>query len=148
METAFLWAQYVLLGGLVFWLANGAFMLLNGLVPFHVVIVAKTIFLPFLVFIIVRALAKRAGKCSTLVKSYAMLAGVWFFGPVDLVLTQRFAERLTMDFKEVLFHLALFPLSTLIVALYSGALGGLIIATVVLALFPFFCGEGSGGKRA
>lgn len=135
-------ATYLLMGGAVFWGADAAILLLGGVVPMRILIVGKTVILPALLVMAARKGARLpAGKCSILAKSYLMLAGIWLFGPVDLVLTNLLVEKMHMGPLEALFHVALFPVSTIVVALYSGALGGLIMTTVILCLFPFFCGQ-------
>jgi hypothetical protein len=135
-------AKYMLLGGIVFWVPDAACMLLAGIVPMNILIAGKTVLLPSIVVVAIRTLAKLpAGKCSTLAKSFLLVAGIWLFGPVDLVLTSLVAEKMHMSPQEALFHIALFPLSTIVVALYSGALGALIVTTAILCLFPFFHAE-------
>jgi hypothetical protein len=135
----FQWAIYILLGGMVFWGADAGLMLLGGIVPMRILIVAKTILLPALIVLTVRTATKSATKrCSATARSYLLLAGIWLGGPVDLVFTNMLAGRPQMGLPEMLFQIALFPLSTIVMSLYGGALGGLVIATVILCLYPFF----------
>ena len=129
---------YILLGGIAFWVPDAACMLLGGIIPMKILIVAKTLLLPTIIVFTVRRVAKLPAEiCSTMARSFLLLAGIWLLGPVDLVLTGLLAGKMHMSLQEALFHVALFPLSTIIVALYSGALGGLIVATVALCIFPF-----------
>ena len=67
-----------------------------------------------------------------------MLAGIWLLGPVYFLLVNRVYSTAAMSLGESLFHLALFPLTTILIATYSGALGALVVSSAVLCLFGMF----------
>ena len=66
-----------------------------------------------------------------------MLAGIWVLGPAYLLLVTLVYDNQRMSLGEAVFHVALFPLSTIVISTYSGALGGLIIASIFLCLSGF-----------
>jgi hypothetical protein len=130
---------YLLLGGAVFWLTDAAFFPLGGIVPPRLWIVAKTLFIPLAVFVTTRKIiGLKRRDCSPAVRSFLMLTGVWVLGPVYFLLVNRATAASSMSLGEVLFHLALFPLTTIISATYSGALGALVVSSAILCLFGMF----------
>ena len=138
MVMAFLWAKYILIGGAAFWLTDAGFMLLSGIVPTRLWIIAKTILLPLVIVITARAITrKKLHACSPASRAYLMLAGIWVLGPVYLLFVTLVYDNLRMSLGEAVFHVALFPLSTIVISTYSGALGGLIIASIFLCLSGF-----------
>jgi hypothetical protein len=133
------WGGYLLLGGAVFWLTDAAFLPLSGIIPPRLWIVAKTVLIPPAVFVVVRKVAglKRSGYSPT-VRSFLMLAGIWLLGPVYFLLINSATSTTAMSPGEALFHLALFPLTTIVFATYSGALGALVVSSAILCLFGLF----------
>jgi hypothetical protein len=102
-------------------------------------VIVKTFLLPAALFVTVRAVTRfTVQKRSTTAKSYLLLTGIWLLGPVNLILTTLLVDKKPMGLQEAIFNIVLFPLSTIMISLYSGALGGLIITTVILCLYPFF----------
>jgi len=134
--------KFLLLGGVVFWVLDACLMALSGVIPMVVLIIIKTIVIPAAMALIVRRQAGRPTLGVSLgARLFLMLAGIWLFGPVDLIVTSLLVTKTPIGFAEALFHIALFPLSTIIVALYSGTMGALVVTTVMLALVPFFFPE-------
>lgn len=136
---AWKWWAYLLLGGAVFWLTDAAFLPLSGIVPPRLWILAKTIFIPLAVFVTTRKITglKRT-NCSPAVRSFLMLTGVWLLGPVYFLLVNGVYSNAPLSLGEALFHLALFPLTTIVIATYSGALGALLVSSAILCLFGLF----------
>jgi hypothetical protein len=130
---------YILLGGISFWGADALLMPVGTLVPVRVWLIAKSILLPLSVVVVARSIAgKKTTACSPAAKSYLMLTGIWLTGPVYSLLVNRVYYKTIMGPGEAVFTVALFPLSTVVYATYSGALGGLVIASVFLALNGLF----------
>lgn len=132
-------AKYLLIGGGTFWGTDALFALASGILPTRLWIVAKTVTLPLAAYLTVRTMTRKAAP-QRLPASvpYLMLAGIWIMGPVYSLIVNRVYTKVAMGLGESLFHVALFPLSTLVSATYSGALGGLIIVSVYLGLLGMY----------
>jgi hypothetical protein len=114
-------------------------MAAGGLIPLRVWLVAKSILLPAAVVIAVRAISRRRSPvCPLPLKCGLMLAGIWILGPAYSLLVNRAYYARGLELGEILFTIALFPLSTIMFATYSGALGGLVIASAFLVLYALF----------
>ncbi|HLO26465.1 MAG TPA: hypothetical protein VK187_10135 [Geobacteraceae bacterium] len=132
------WAIYILIGG-AFWVTDALFLPFNVLIPTKLWIVAKTVLLPLVIIVTVRAMSRRASpKRLPASCPYLMLAGIWMAGPVYSLLLNRLYFKTAMGLGETLFHLTLFPLTTIVIATYSGALGGLIVASLFLVCAGMF----------
>jgi len=129
----------ILAGGISFWGADALFTTAGGLVPQRIWLAAKSILLPLAVGLVFRWVRNRTpSPRSPAAIPYLMLAGIWLAGPVSSLLVNRSVHKLAPGVGEVLFTIALFPLSTVLFATYSGALGGLIIASAYLTLQGLF----------
>lgn len=130
---------YILLGGISFWGADALLMPIGVLVPIRVWLIAKTILLPLSVGIAVRSITgKKTPACSLAAKCYLMLTGIWLMCPIYSLLVDRIYYKTGMGLGEAVFNIVLFPLSTVVFSTYSGALGGLVIASVFLVLYGLF----------
>jgi hypothetical protein len=133
----------MLLGGICFWGSDALFMAAGGLVPLRVWLVAKSILLPAAVVTAVLAISRsNSPGCSPPLRCWLMLAGIWILGPAYSLLVNRAYYARGVELGEILFTIALFPLSTIVYATYSGALGGLAIASVFLVIYPLFARPG------
>ena len=133
------WIFYILIGGGAFWMTDALFLPVTLLVPARIWIIAKTALLPLVVIVTVRVMTRRASpKRLPASTPYLMLAGIWLTGPVYSLLLNRLYFKTVMSLGETLFHLALFPLTTIVIATYSGALGGLIVASLFLVCAGMF----------
>ena len=132
-------ALYVLTGGGVFWLTDALFALAGGMLSTRLWVVAKTVILPLAVYLAVRTMTRLALPQRLPASGpFLMLTGIWLMGPLYSLIINRLYIKAAMGLGETLFHMALFPLSTLIIATYSGALGGLIIVSVYLVIMGLF----------
>ncbi len=134
---------YILIGGGAFWGTDALFLPVTLLLPTRVWIFAKTILLPLVIVLVVRTMRRSSpGKRLAPSALYLMLAGIWMMGPVYSLLLNRLYFRTVMSLGEICFHLVLFPLSTIVIATYSGGLGGLIIASIFLVCSCLFTMRG------
>ncbi len=136
-------AVYILAGSGAFWGTDALFLPFTFLVPPWVWIVAKTVLLPLSVAVTHRAMKRRAlPQRLAPASAYLMLAGIWITGPIYALLVGRVYFKTATSPGEALFHIVLFPLTTIVISTYSGALGGLIIASIVLVCSGLFTLDG------
>ncbi|WP_306535304.1 hypothetical protein [Geobacter sp.] len=135
MKRIFIWLVFPLAGALLFWGADALVMTYRGTWSAAVWISAKSIALPVACGTAFWQMVKLFSCQSRLMTAaMAMATGIWVSGPFYFLLFHlSFGER-HMSMGEMLFHILLFPLATLTVALFSGSIGGLVITSALLGL--------------
>lgn len=129
-------AALAVLGGLLFWGGDALLMLIGGGWQAPYWIIAKSVTLPVLCGLTFWMLVWRFAPGRRITSwAVAMALGIWLSGPVYFLLFLTTAGGHPLSVGEALFHLLLFPLSTPLVALFNGSFGGLLLTTVLLALF-------------
>ncbi len=139
MERAKHYALYVLVGAAAYWVPD---ILIHWLWPLHVWIALLTFLVPAVVGIIWFLLSRRPSYSRFPVGlPLFMLLGIWMLGPLGLAIgmlpgggTFLEAEQLGGFFMVW----AMFPISTFIMSTYSGSLGGVCLATLVLLVAAAF----------
>ncbi|GFE56550.1 hypothetical protein [Geobacter sp. AOG1] len=133
MKKSHIWLICPLLGGLVFW---GADALINPFardISTAVWIIVKILLLPlacgFTFWFFVK---KTSSQALLMTAAMAMLVGIWFGGPLYYLLFYANTMKTPMGVGEMVIYIVFFPLSTLLVSLFSGSFGGLMVATASL----------------
>jgi hypothetical protein len=125
------WGFYVALGGTLFWGIDAVFSSLPLYGSTQVWIVSKTIGLPLIVRGAYAWLVHRKKKpfpsAATL-----MFTGVWLFGPIYMFIVTHVSRTPDMNLSELAYSMLYFPMSTFTISTYSGALGGLVLTTILL----------------
>lgn len=151
MERAKHYMLYVLIGAAAYWVPE---ILIQWLRPAHGVwLVLLTYFVPGVVGIIWFFLSRMPSYSRFRVGlPLFMLLGIWMLGPLAIAIGTipaggTFLE--TEQFGGFFMMWAMFPISTFIMSSYSGSLGGVGLATVVLivaATFSFVRGKASDSR--
>jgi len=135
MKKTFIWLAFPLAGALLFWGADALVMTYRGTWSAAVWISAKSIALPVACGTAFWQMVRFLSCQSRLMTAaMAMATGIWVSGPFYFLLFHLSLGERPISAGEMLFHIALFPLATLTVALFSGAIGGLLITTVLLCI--------------
>lgn len=135
MKKTIIWLAFPLAGALLFWGADALVMTYRGTWSAAVWISAKSIALPLACGTAFWQMVKLFSCQSRLLTAaMAMATGIWVSGPFYFLLFHLSLGDRPMSAGEMLFHIALFPLATLTVALFSGAIGGLLITTALLCI--------------
>ena len=125
------WGMYIAIGGILFWGSDAAFLLVAHYVSTSVWIITKTIVTPLILIAAYMWFVYKNGKLLLSV-AVLMLIGVWLFGPIYVLIFNQFSSEKTMSLNELAAPDIWHPMSTFIISTYSGALGTLLLATVVL----------------
>lgn len=135
MKKTIIWLVFPLAGALLFWGADALVMTYRGTWSAAVWISAKSIALPVACGTAFWHLVKLFScRDRLMTAAMAMATGIWVSGPFYFLLFHLSLGERPMSVGEMLFHIALFPLATLTVALFSGAIGGLLITTALLCV--------------
>ena len=135
MKKTIIWLVFPLAGALLFWGADALVMTYRGTWSAAVWISAKSIALPVACGTAFWQMVKLVSCRNRLMTAaMAMATGIWVSGPFYFLIFHLSLGERPMSMGEMLFHIALFPLATLTVALFSGSIGGLLITTVLLCL--------------
>ncbi|RNC67309.1 MAG: hypothetical protein ED859_15290 [Desulfuromonadales bacterium] len=135
MKKTTIWIVFPLVGALLFWGADALVMAYKGMWPAAVWVTAKTIALPIACGTAFWQLVKASSSQGRLMSvAMAMLWGIWLSGPFYFLLFHLSFGGRPMTTGEMLFHIALFPLATLMVSLFNGSFGGLAITSALLGL--------------
>ena len=133
MRKYLTWILFFIAGGLACWGVNAAVERLSEMFKPPTVIAFKSITIPLAVWLVHRWLVVRMGWQRELMKAgVAMVLGIWFFGPFDIIFLHPQQIKGAMAFKEMLFYIGLFPLTTLFVSVYSGAIGAVLVSSTYL----------------
>lgn len=133
---------HMLLGGIVFWTPNVAVHWVRGYRFTVYDAIALALILPVLTYLFFRVLWSMVGKQGSRLSSalFAVL-GIWIAGPSMLTFSETFCGGGLSQpgaWHFFVFGTLLFPLFTLILSTYDGALFAVLLATVLLPVFANF----------
>ena len=135
MKTTSIWLLFPLVGALLFWGADALVMAYGRSWPPPVWISAKTFPLPLACGTAFWHLVKAFSSQNRLMPiAMAMVAGIWLSGPLYFISFYLLSGARPMSAGEMLFSTILFPFATLMVSLYNGSFGGLMITCVLLGI--------------
>ena len=133
MKKSHIWLICPLLGGLVFWGADALITRFATGFSTAVWITVKVLLLPLVCGFTYWFFVKKSSSQSLLMPAaMAMLLGIWFGGPLYYLLFYAKTMKTPMGVGEMVIYIAFFPLSTLLVSLFSGSFGGLMVTTASL----------------
>ena len=133
---------HMLLGGIVFWTPNVAVHWIRGYRFTVYDAMGLALLLPTITFLFFRLLWSAVGKQSDRLSSalFAVL-GIWIAGPSMLTFSETFCGGGLSQpgaWHFFVFGTLLFPLFTLILSTYDGALFAVLLTTVLLPVFANF----------
>lgn len=133
MKKSRIWLVCPLLGALVFWGTDALVTRFATELSTAVWIIVKILLLPLSCGLTYWFFVKRTSSQALLMTSaMAMLLGIWFGGPLYYLLFYAKTMKTPMGMGEMVIYIAFFPLSTLLVSLFSGSFGGLMVTTASL----------------
>ena len=128
---------YVLSGALLFWGIDMIFVPIGSIVPTSVWIISKKILIPVIIRASYLTYCNKTGSKQPSAAFLALL-GIWLTGPVYMfVLNIILSNPNTMSLSDLGMLLVYFPVATGSISTYSGALGALVITTILLLAMGF-----------
>ncbi len=135
MKRTFIWIAYPLLGAILFWGIDALVMTYWGTLSTAAWISAKSIALPVACGTAFWQMVKLFSCQDRLMgAAMAMVTGIWVSGPLYFIYFHLSFGTRPMSTGEMLFHIVLFPIATLLVSLFNGSIGGLLITTAILGV--------------
>lgn len=134
MDRMKIYMKFILIGAAAYWLPD---IIIHIIAPPHYVWISLLTFLvPIIVFYTCHKLSKKQPYTDYPASfPLLMLFGIWFFGPlaIGISVTPAGGTFFTPDNLSNFFYLwSIFPATTFMMSTYSGSLGGVLIATIVL----------------
>ncbi|MBT0893107.1 hypothetical protein KI811_04635 [Geobacter hydrogenophilus] len=135
MKRTFIWMVFPLMGAILFWGIDALVMAHHGTWSTTAWITAKSIALPVACGSAFWQMVKLFSCQDRLMgAAMAMATGIWVSGPLYYIYFHLSFGTRPMSTAEMLFHIALFPIATLMVSLFNGSIGGLLITSALLGI--------------
>lgn len=135
MKKFRIWLICPLLGGFVFWGADALVNPFTKELSAAVWIIVKVLLLPLACGSTFWFFVKWTSPREFLMPSaLAMLLGIWLCGPLSYLLFYAKTFKTPMGAGEMAIYIVFFPLSTLLISLFSGSIGALMVTTAALLI--------------
>ena len=146
MKNLKFYSLFILIGGLSYWLTDIA---IHFIVKGIAWIILLTLGVPIAVVSTYFYFRKKIESKYRVALPFLMIIGIWFFGPLGMgigAIPTGGTFFTSGHIKNMLSLWAAFPLTTWMMSVYSGSMGGILITSLILLLFT--ANEGSKASTA
>lgn len=135
MRKTLIWLVFPVIGAILFWGIDALVMMYQSNWTTATWVSAKSVALPVACGTAFWQMVKLFSSQNRLMSSaMAMATGIWVSGPLYFLYFHLTFGGRPMSTGEMLFHIALFPIATLMVSLFNGSIGGLLITSALLGV--------------